>query len=81
MVVGVPRDYFKHVDTDPEVLDLLDQALAALESLGARVRDVTVPSMEYATIANGLIYSCEFYNICRADMDAAMAGEAPWELA
>ena len=76
MVVGVPRDYFKHVDTDPEVLDLLDQALAALESLGAKVRDVTVPSMEYATIANGLIYSCEFYNICRADMDAAMAGEA-----
>jgi aspartyl-tRNA(Asn)/glutamyl-tRNA(Gln) amidotransferase subunit A len=76
MVVGVPRDYFKQVDTDPEVLDLLDQALAALESLGARVRDVTVPSMEYATIANGLLYSCEFYNICRADMDAAMAGEA-----
>ena len=76
MVIGVPRDYFKLIDTDPEVLDLLDKALADFESLGAKVRDVTVPSMEYATIANGLLYSCEFYNICRADMDAAMAGEA-----
>ena len=76
MVIGVPREYFKLIDTDPEVLDLFDKALAELESLGAKVRDVTVPSMEYATIANGLIYSCEFYNICRADMDAAMAGEA-----
>jgi aspartyl-tRNA(Asn)/glutamyl-tRNA(Gln) amidotransferase subunit A len=76
MVIGVPRDYMKLIDTDPEVLARLDEALAAMESLGAKVRDVTVPSMEYATIANGLIYSCEFYNICRADMDAAMAGEA-----
>ena len=76
MVIGVPREYMKLIDTDPEVLACLDEALAAMESLGAKVRDVTVPSMEYATIANGLIYSCEFYNICRADMDAAMAGEA-----
>ena len=76
LVVGVPREYMKLIDTDPEVLACLDEALAAMESLGAKVRDVTVPSMEYATIANGLIYSCEFYNICRADMDAAMAGEA-----
>ena len=76
MVVGVPREYMKLIDADPEVLACLDEALAAMESLGAKVRDVTVPSMEHATVANGLIYSCEFYNICRADMDEAMAGEA-----
>ena len=76
LVVGVPREYMKLIDTDPEVLRCLDEALAEMESLGARVRDVAVPSMEYATIANGLIYSCEFYNICRADMAEALAGEA-----
>lgn len=75
MVVGVPRQYLGIVDTDPEVLRLMDEALAALESLGAKIQDVVVPSMEYATIANGLIYSCEFYNICRADIDEAMAGD------
>ena len=76
LVVGVPREYMKLIETDPEVPGRLEDALAVLESLGAKVRDVAVPSMEFATIANGLIYSCEFYNVCRADMAEALQGEA-----
>jgi len=67
-VVGIPRDYMNQIETDPEVLELFDKAVADLQSLGARVEEVSVPCMEFATMANGLIYASEFYNVCKADL-------------
>jgi len=72
LIVGVPRSYIDQVKPAPEVSELFDKALADLESQGARVEEVTVPCMEFATMANGLIYASEFYNVCKADLAKAL---------
>ncbi len=58
MVVGVPRHYIRECQphSDPEILAQFDKALKELESLGAHVEEITVPSLIYATIANAVIY-------------------------
>lgn len=71
-VVGVPRSYIAQVKPDAEVSELFDKVLTDLESLGARIEEITVPCMEFATIANGLIYASEFYNVCKADLPGAL---------
>jgi aspartyl-tRNA(Asn)/glutamyl-tRNA(Gln) amidotransferase subunit A len=42
--VGVPRDYFFH-DVKPEVAEAFEAAMATLRRLGAKVRDVRIPSI------------------------------------
>ena len=46
LVIGVPRDYINapKAEMDPEGLAIFDKALADLESLGARVEEVNIPS-------------------------------------
>lgn len=63
MVVGVPRDYIAEcrVRTDPEILPLVDKAIRELESLGARIEEVKLPTMKLATVANAMIYYNEHF--------------------
>ena len=63
MVIGVPRDYIDECAprTDPIVLRRVDEAIAQLKALGARIEDVKVPTLHLATIANAVIYYNEFW--------------------
>jgi aspartyl-tRNA(Asn)/glutamyl-tRNA(Gln) amidotransferase subunit A len=74
MVIGVPRDYIDECAprTQPVVLNLVDQAIEELKSLGARVENVKVPTLNLATIANAVIYYNEFW--------AAHKSDAAWVL-
>lgn len=63
MVIGVPRDYINECAprTEPIVLKLVGKAIDELQSLGARVEEVKVPTLNLATIANAVIYYNEFW--------------------
>jgi aspartyl-tRNA(Asn)/glutamyl-tRNA(Gln) amidotransferase subunit A len=63
MTVGIPRHYIEELrsKTDTEVLTLVDKSVRELESLGARVQNVTIPTIKYATQANAVIYYNEQY--------------------
>jgi aspartyl-tRNA(Asn)/glutamyl-tRNA(Gln) amidotransferase subunit A len=74
MVIGVPRDYIDQcaARTDAIVLTRVEQAIAELKSLGARVEEVKTPTLHLATIANAVIYYNEFW--------AAHKSAAAWVL-
>lgn len=72
LVVGVPRNYMRLVDTDAEVTTLVDQAIAQIEKLGMVVEEIEVPSMAFATVANAVIYATEFFNVCKSDLADAL---------
>jgi aspartyl-tRNA(Asn)/glutamyl-tRNA(Gln) amidotransferase subunit A len=74
MVVGVPRDYIDECAprTDGIVLQRVDEAIAVLKSLGARIENVKTPTLRLATIANAVIYYNEFW--------AAHKSDAAWVL-
>lgn len=63
MVIGVPRDYMAvcREKTIPEILAIVDQAIGGLKALGARIEDVSLPTLKYATQANAVIYYNEHY--------------------
>jgi aspartyl-tRNA(Asn)/glutamyl-tRNA(Gln) amidotransferase subunit A len=63
LVIGVPRDYISECAprTESIVLKLVDKAIEDLETLGARVEEVKVPTLPLATIANAVIYYNEFW--------------------
>lgn len=63
MVIGVPRDYIDECAprTDAVVLRRVDEAIAQLKALGARIEEVKVPTLNLATIANAVIYYNEFW--------------------
>src|SRR5437899_88442 len=63
MIIGVPRDYIEECAprTQPIVLKLVEKAIEQLKSLGARVENITVPTLKLATIANAVIYYNEFW--------------------
>ncbi len=63
MVVGVPRHYIDDLreKTDAEVSTLVGKSMDELQSLGARLQDVTLPTLKYATQANAVIYYNEYY--------------------
>ena len=46
--IGVPRDYF-FSRIDPEVRAAVDEAIATLEGLGARVTEVSLPHLDHLT--------------------------------
>ncbi len=56
--IGVPRHYF-HEATQPAVLRAFDAALQTLTELGARVREVKVPSLSYVYPALAAIIATE----------------------
>lgn len=72
LVIGVPRKFIREIDTSPEVLELVDKAVADLESLGAVVEEVVIPALESATVATAVIYATEFYNVCKSDLAQAL---------
>ncbi len=79
MVIGVPRPYIQEcrTRTDPEILTLVDKAIGELESLGARVEEVTVPTLKLATIANAVIYYNEYFTAHKREVPALMKSAAP----
>ena len=74
MVVGVPRDYIDACAprTEAIVLKRVDEAIAEIKFLGARVEAVKIPTLDLATIANAVIYYNEFW--------AAHKRDAAWVL-
>ena len=64
LVIGVPRHYCFNVQTgvDPETAAAVEGALADLEDLGARVEEVNIPSLEYASISNNVIMLSEAFS-------------------
>jgi len=74
MVVGVPREYIDECAprTAAVVLKRVDEAIAVLKSLGARIEEVKTPTLRLATIANAVIYYNEFW--------AAHKSDAAWVL-
>jgi len=63
MTIGVPRDYIDECAQRTEliVLKRVEEAIGELKSLGARVEEVKVPTLNLATIANAVIYYNEFW--------------------
>jgi aspartyl-tRNA(Asn)/glutamyl-tRNA(Gln) amidotransferase subunit A len=63
MVIGVPRDFIDlcREKTNPEILQMVDKAIGELESFGARIQNVSLPTLKYATQANAVIYYNEHY--------------------
>ena len=74
LTIGVPRDYIDACAprTDAVVLKRVDEAIAVLKSLGAKVAEVKSPTLHLATIANAVIYYNEFW--------AAHKNDAAWVL-
>jgi len=65
--VGVPREYFI-AGTDPEVEASVRQAIETYRSLGAEVREVSLPHTEYAVAVYYLIATAEASsNLARYD--------------
>src|SRR4029078_2188215 len=69
ITIGVPRDYIEECAprTHPIVLKLVEAATRKLQSLGARVEEVRVPTLKLATIANAVIYYNEFWAAHKGD--------------
>jgi aspartyl-tRNA(Asn)/glutamyl-tRNA(Gln) amidotransferase subunit A len=63
MVIGVPRDFIAlcREKTSTEILEMVDKAIGELESFGARIQSVSLPTLKYATQANAVIYYNEHY--------------------
>jgi aspartyl-tRNA(Asn)/glutamyl-tRNA(Gln) amidotransferase subunit A len=79
MVIGVPRHYIQECAprTDPIVLKRVGEAIDVLQSLGARVQEITVPTLKLATIANAVIYYNEFWAAHKSDAAAVLRSGAP----
>jgi aspartyl-tRNA(Asn)/glutamyl-tRNA(Gln) amidotransferase subunit A len=56
--IGVPREYFFDV-IEPDVERLVREAIAALERLGARIEEVSLPHVSHAQVAGNAIMSAE----------------------
>ena len=63
LVIGVPRHYFfpSSPDVNPEVVSTVEKGLAVLQELGARVEEVTIPSLDYVRAANTIIMYSEAF--------------------
>ena len=75
MVIGVPRDYIDECAprTVGVVLRRVDEAIAQLKALGARIEEVKVPTLHLATIANAVIYYNEFWAANRGAAASVLA--------
>lgn len=63
MTIGVPRHFFFADDPriDRETLASVEQALKSLKELGAEVRDVTIPALQYSGAAQPVIMLSEAF--------------------
>ena len=76
MVIGIPRQYIQECRTDPEILATVDKAIGELQSLGARVEEVALPTIKLATIANMVIYCDEYFTAHKNDVPALLKSAA-----
>jgi len=69
MSIGVPRAYIDECAprTEAVVLKRVEEAIAEIKSLGARIEDVKIPALHLATIANAVIYYNEFWSAHKSD--------------
>jgi len=68
VVIGLPREYFVEEGVDPEVLTAVRDAVAVLESAGAKTREVSLPHTRYAVATYYLISDAEASsNLARYD--------------
>lgn len=67
LTLGVPAThYFEGVD--PEIAAAVRRAIDVLAAEGARLREVTLPLIEYAVAAEGAILAAEAYEYHRRDL-------------
>jgi aspartyl-tRNA(Asn)/glutamyl-tRNA(Gln) amidotransferase subunit A len=61
--LGLPRHYFFDPDpsVNPEVVAAVEKAIGELESLGAIVEEVSLPSLDHVRAANSVIMVSEAY--------------------
>lgn len=60
--LGIPRTFFFE-DIQPEVHEAVDVAISHFETLGARVFDITIPSIEHVIASSTAIMTAEAYEI------------------
>ena len=77
MTIGVPRHFLElpGLGIDADTLSAFNQALRDLESLGARIEEVHLPSLEYATAANATIYFSEELVLARQALESGAQPE------
>ena len=63
LTIGVPRHYFfdPNPDVNPEVVSIVEKGLEVMQELGAKVEEVTIPSLSYVRAANSIIMLSEAY--------------------
>ncbi len=63
MTIGIPRHFFfaARDGVNPEVVAIVEKGLTVLESLGANLEEVNIPSLEYVRAANSIIMLSEAY--------------------
>lgn len=57
--VGLPKEFFDRDNVDADVLELVDQSVEQLKSLGAEVIEVSIPHLKYGVPAYYAIASAE----------------------
>jgi len=63
LTIGVPRHFFftPNESVNAEVVATVEKGLSVLESLGANLQEVTIPSLEYVRAANSVIMLSEAF--------------------
>jgi aspartyl-tRNA(Asn)/glutamyl-tRNA(Gln) amidotransferase subunit A len=59
LVIGIDRAHFFHDGIDAEVLAAVEAALDVLRGLGATVKEIELPMLDYATAAQAAIHMSE----------------------
>jgi aspartyl-tRNA(Asn)/glutamyl-tRNA(Gln) amidotransferase subunit A len=70
LTIGVPREYFyeEAPGVDVQVIRAAERALETLAELGAEIRDVEIPHIKYAQIANQVTTLAEAYSYHEANL-------------
>ena len=70
IVIGVPRHFFVRPDAGvrPDVLSAVEKALVELEGLGAKLEEVTIPSLDYFRTSHTTILLTEAFAYHRENL-------------
>ena len=70
VTVGIPRHYCfrEHPEVDSEALSIVEDVVGVLQSLGARIKDVVIPSLEYCRAAQLVILQTEAFAYHRRNL-------------
>ncbi len=68
LVIGIPREFFEHSGMDTGVADVCRDAVKAAKTLGAQIKEVSLPHTEYAIPSYYILASAEASsNLARYD--------------